>query len=67
MKIVSSAGGVFGGSSGDSSRRFGGSSQPGEVTVIRETSARRAWPLQVILATAAIAYIGSFGTFLAVL
>lgn len=66
MQIVPSAGGVFGGSSGEPSHRLGGSSQAGEVTVIREPSGRRAWLLQVMLATVARACVPSFGTVLAV-
>lgn len=59
--------GAFGGTSGDSSHRRGGFSQPGEVTVIREPSGRRAWLLQVVLAAAVRAYISSFGMFFIVL
>lgn len=55
--------GAFGGSS----HRLAGFSQPGEVTVMREPSGRRAWLLQVVLAAEARTCVGSSGTFLIVL
>lgn len=58
---------AFGSSSGDSSHRLAGFSQPGEVTVMREPCGRRAWLPQVVLAAAARTLVGSSGTFLIVL